>query len=351
MTVVHFWTLARRAALLAGLWLPSAVRAETALLLPPSGDPNLQAQQEQGQAALRAALEGQGIQLISREQAVRSLPSDEGRDCVRVDCAPVLLRPAGADFAVAMALWSAGGSAPTRSVFITLVGAQGARFPGSAVIAGDDVVAAVRSALNDARGLQLLGPGPWLKVHGTPEGAEVHVDGAVVGSLPYRAAIEAGLHTLEVRADGHGTLIRSVQVPPNSGRQVDVQVALEARGTGAVAATNASASESELGVGRDTERVRPLWGPLVLGVAGLGVLTADLVLVLADRCEVESEGRCLAGNDTPTGAAVAWGLVGASAIAGAVLWRIFGGHEEPKEARVTLTPAPDGLRMDLHHRF
>jgi hypothetical protein len=98
-------------------------------------------------------------------------------------------------------------------------------------------------------------------------------------------------------------------------------------------------------------RVRPLWGPLVLGVAGLGVLTADLVLVLADRCDVESEGRCLEGNETPTGAAVAWGLVGAGAIAGAVLWRIFGGRDVPIESRVALTPAPDGLRLDLHQRF
>lgn len=324
------------------LALPGVARAETLLLLPAHGDRGLRSVQAQAERVLEQALEAQAVHVLRLEQAIADHPETlKGQDCAAVECAASLLRATGADAAVVLAVWAAPGE-PDRpgSIFLTLIDRADARFPGRVKLAktgSAGVARAVKDALLEARALQLLGPGPWLRVHGDPEGAQVLLNGKLAGTLPYRAAIEPGRHTVEVRSTGYRPEVQSVDVPPNATRQVELQVTLPARGArhGQVSAGAPAVADAEAAAAADPDSSgsRPLVGPLLLGAAGVGLITADLVLVLGSDCEHRnSQGACERGYEVDDALAITWAAIGASAIVSAVLWHILGGDDPPKAA-------------------
>lgn len=331
---------------------PVAFASGAVVLLPAGGDAAFPDERAHAQAALSLALEGQGFRVLAHDAVVH----DDGA-CASVDCAPVLLRAVGADLAAAVAVWGephAGSTRPAQ-VFVTLVDVAGNRYPGAARVSDAAVAAAARTAVLDARALQLLGPGPWLRVRGTPDGAEVRIDDKLVGSLPYRARIDAGRHALEVRADGMRSHVESVNVPPNPGRVVEIDVAL-APGSGA-GARRASAPNAAPATPRDsaessradaTGTTHPIVGPVVLGSVGLAVGVYDLVAVLDTGCtRRDSTGTCLVRRDADAGTGIALGAVSAAALVGAVLWYVLGtedasatGGAHPMTARAGIRFAP-----------
>jgi len=199
------------------------VHAERAVLLPHAGDGGLLDQRERAQRAVAAALREAGFDL----QARTSTPAKtDDRACVQVACAPALLKQLGAEIAVALAVWQSEGGV---EVHVTIVDAAGSHFPGRAVTESNgDPTSAARSALVDAQSLQLLGPGPWVAVNGEPKGAAVWIDGRFVGSVPYRAGVAPGDHTLEVRADGRAAKQLPLRVPLEPTATARVDVALDA---------------------------------------------------------------------------------------------------------------------------
>jgi hypothetical protein len=325
------------------------------------------------QSAVSLALEGQGLRVVEHGDVVHD---DDA--CASIDCASEILRAARADLAAAVAVWGVAGRplAGPSEVFVTLADAHGNRFPGAARVVDGDVAAAARTAVLDARALQLLGPGPWLRVRGAPDGAEVHIDGKLAGSLPYRAHIDAGGHALEVRAPGMRPHARTVDIPPNTTRllDLDITLALDAPGGAASGRSGArhpgesSAEDSNAAVARSAPTSpslregagggtgapvdpaasgpsRPIVGPLVLGGAGaaLGVIVvADL---LADDCtRGEPGGTCTRREDPSIPLAIGLGTASAAAIAGAVLWH-FLGASDPSAAAARGVPATAGARM------
>jgi hypothetical protein len=125
--------------------------------------------------------------------------------------------------AVAIAVWQ-GEDGPQANV--TLIDSLGRKYPGYAIIVGDDAIAAGRAALLEARGLQLLGPGPWIHVRGAPVGASVILDGKPVGVLPYRGSISPGDHELEVRADGYSAKRQPIVIPlePTTTARIELEL-------------------------------------------------------------------------------------------------------------------------------
>ena len=221
------------------LLVASAARADRALLLPHAGEPRLLEQRERAQRAVAAALREAGPEL--RE----SPPAGPARKdaCTQVACAPALLKQLGAELAVALAVWQGEGGS---EVHVTIVDSSGSHFPGRALIAaGGDPAQSARSALLDAQSLRLLGPGPWVAVDGKPAGAAVWIDGRFAGSLPYRAGLAPGDHTLEVRAEGHAAKQLDLRVPLEPTATTRVDVALPAQSEAALAATAAAATAAE----------------------------------------------------------------------------------------------------------
>jgi len=206
-------------------WL-GAVHAQvgSAVLLPARGDDRLPAQREAAQQALSDALSAQGYQVLDHADALARLPEGSVA-CGAVDCAPSMLRALTLNLAAACAVWLSP-EAPEGTVFVTLVDDAGARYPGAHPVHAGDLAVATRAALADARALQMLGPGPWVRIHGQPEGAKVFIDNQLAGTLPYRAAMTAGRYALRVEATGHLSDEQDIDVPLNAGRVVDVEVNL-----------------------------------------------------------------------------------------------------------------------------
>jgi hypothetical protein len=203
----------------------SVARADTAIVLPHAGDTRLGEQRDEAQKSVLATLREQGIKVRFQSFKAARSGSEVTSDCAQVSCAGALLSAAQAELVVAVAVWQGEEAA---QVNVTLVDASGARYPGHASISGNAAGVAARSALLEARSLQLLGPGPWIAVHGEPAGASVWIDGKLMGALPLRAALSPGDHKLEVQATGYAAKVQPVTIPLEPTATARVQVALSA---------------------------------------------------------------------------------------------------------------------------
>ncbi len=326
---------------------PATVRAETAVLLPHRGDDGLVEQRQQAQQVLSQTLAAQGIRVLSVTEAASQISGGgAAAECTTLDCAPALLQASGADSAAVLALWATGSPPVPGTVFVTLVDRRGDRYPGKATIDHGDFAAATKQALLDARALQLLGPGPWLRVHAKPDGAQVVLNGKLVGTTPYRAAVASGRYTLEVRAKGSRSYAQTVDVPPNEARQVEVDVALKPRAGEAAAAGPVGPDAFDLDADTGAEPSRPVVGPLILGGMGVAALTYDVVALAGSGCDHrEPSGACTKKTEINAAPAAIFGVVGVGAIAGAALWYLLGEQEPAGEARVSLAPGPGSLNL------
>jgi hypothetical protein len=276
--------------------LAAAARAhaESAVLLPHAGADTLLEQRERAQRAVVAALREAGFELQARAPAAPKADA-----CTQVACAPALLKQLGAEIAVALAVWQADSGV---EVHVTIVDTAGSHFPGRAVAEGNngDPSTAARSALVDAQSLQLLGPGPWVAVNGEPKGAAVWIDGRFVGSLPYRAGVAPGDHTLEVRADGRAAKQLALRVPLEPTATARVDVALDAAQTplpaspGPDSAADAASLDSATAVPADRIDSEPRSKASPWNYALGGALTAigGALIVIDPVRAAARDGRC-----------------------------------------------------------
>lgn len=204
--------------------LSSAASADTAVVFPHSGDSRLASERETAYRAVLGALREQGFKVRTQTSRAARSTAELSSECGQVTCAAAMLSAASAQLAVAVAVWQAEDS---TQINVTLVDPSGARYPGHAPIAARDVEGAATAALLEARSLQLLGPGPWVLVHGEPAGANVWIDGKRVGSLPFRAALSPGDHALEVQADGYAAKKSDIVIPLEPTSTARIEVALD----------------------------------------------------------------------------------------------------------------------------
>ncbi len=206
----------------ATLVVHSRARAETALILPAGGDAD---------ADKLLAVENAVLSSLRQQGFAVSLHRDLAqtqtmlRQCVDLECTsqlPVAVRPG---LAVAVAAWKGADAAGEPLVVVTLLDASG-RYPAQAQ-AQQDLADAAQRALFQAQSLRLLGPGPWVSIAGAPNGADVIIDGERVGSLPYRGALAAGSHTLEVSAAGYTPHTEALEMPLKATHLTELELRLE----------------------------------------------------------------------------------------------------------------------------
>lgn len=343
--------------LLLTLLTPLRALAETALLLPPSGDDALKPQQQEAQRVLTSALEAQAVRIVTQAEVSERLGGSV-KECRNVDCAQPLLLSSDADVAAAVAIWGSGTPRVPTTVFVTLVDRRGDRFPAKTQIEDKSLASTIKQALLEARALQLLGPGPWLRVRSEPEGARVTIDGNVMGTAPVRAPIQPGRHRLELRFEGYRLHAQTVDIPPSDARQIDVDVELSRREDeeGQVAdasSTAAGASEDARQNAGPAPHTRPIVGPLLLGGAGAALLIYDLTahfVALADGSCLHRQpsGTCTEQHKVNVAPTVVFGVAGAGAIVGAVLWYVLGDRPDREQSSAHLASGLDGLSLRGH---
>jgi hypothetical protein len=323
---------ARCAAAIAGVLcvaagLPDSARAQRVVVGPASeGDVGDDSVRNLAAHALADGLRMQGLTVTEFDEAKKALPRGERCDEA---CAARLLRAVGADLSAAVKLLGDERGTLNRAQ-VSLVDAAGHRFDGTAGVRDGDVRDATTRALLEARSYQLLGPGPWLRIMGTPEGAEVLVDGSVVGKLPYRGSISAGKHSVVVRDAGYSRFEHRLEVPAEDDRKLKIQVALEP------APIEAPAPALELNASARPEPASErshLWlaMPIAMGALGIGLAALTSVRVASgpDRCVAPDDaGRCTARRGVHL-----WPTVGAYALSAGLLgagivWIALGTHEE-----------------------
>lgn len=327
--------------------LASPGLAQKVVLGPASADAGGDAVASVASSALEDALRLQGLTVIRFEEAKRSLPSREGCDEA---CGARLLRAVSADFsAVARVVTNA--STFQSRVVVQLLDSESHRYTGEADVRDGDVRDATTRAVLEARSYQLLGPGPWLRLDGTPEGAEVLLDGSIVGRLPFRAPIAPGEHDIVVRETGYTRMRQTVSVPDDDSRKLEIKVALEPKSVETpVAAVALLPSAADSGDRVDSDKTW-LAAPVAMGVVGVG-LAAALTVRLAsgvDSCvDRDEEDLCTAKRGVRAGPTVAGYTLSALLIGGAITWITLGLSRDASQeqaTRVTLGVSPNHLTV------
>lgn len=318
----------------------SAAAQSVVVVAAPADDARVQ-RSAASRAAVQAlvdALTMQGLRVVDFDAAVRKLA--DARSCQARDCAERLLRERAVDMTAEVALWSDESSDVARAE-VVLTDAERNRYQGAVAVEANDVRGATTRALLEARALQLLGPGPWLRVDGTPDGAEVRIDGRAVGALPYRGTIASGRHALRIAAQGYRPVERTLDVPDGEPGQTKLEVELEPLPI-------ETADASEHGGRRDgdarAEAQSAAWvvWPIALGGAGvvLAATTTARLLSGRDACVgADAAGRCTEERRTNVGASAVYYSLSAALVGTAVVWLVLGadGDEAPLRAGVSPT--------------
>jgi hypothetical protein len=344
-------------ALLAGLCAaPDIARAQGALILPVEADSGLAAHGVSAHEAVERALEAQGVELQSYASA-RERAGGELAECREVTCGAELCKKARAQLVVLVAVHEVeNDDGRLREVQVTLVEPSDARYFGRAPIVRGDSSRAGREALLDARAYQLLGPGPHLRIESEPKGADVVIDDELSGETPYRALIRPGRHTVEVKLQGYKTDTQVIEVVRGAQEPTRLRVTLKERSH----ATGTGKEEIEADIDNATmaapkDDSRPIVGPLILGVIGLGLITYDVVMIAKAGCERHepTPGKtCTETSEVDPAPAIVIGGVGAAALGAGIVWFLLGGDDDDERGvSARIGPRIYPLGAELRAKF
>jgi hypothetical protein len=307
--------------------------AEKVVLGPARADVGGEPVRAAAMSALGDALRLQGLTVILFEDAKTQLP--RGDECDEA-CATRLLRAVSADVSAVVQISGDKEKLPNRAL-VTLRDAQNHRYDGAAQVRDGDVRDATTRAVLEARSYQLLGPGPWLRVSGTPDGADVLIDGNSVGKLPYRASIAPGEHRVTVSEAGYVRFSQAIDVPADDARKVDVKVALEPVPIDAPASAIASDAGSEPRVSTSGDSTWLLL-PIAMGVVGLGWAAAISVRLAAgvDHCVNPDVGmHCMAEQRVRVAPTVVGYAISAALLGTSITWIALGTRDRNEQPQLS----------------
>jgi hypothetical protein len=302
------------------------VQAEQAIILPVGGDGTGKVRYEAAALeTLIGLLASHGGVDVVYPNAWRLRVSPELALCERTECVPRLLSELSAEYAVLLSVWADEGREPQISV--KLMFADGSEYVSTARILEHDVARAVTRVHRDLEERRRVGPGPYLRVTGTPEGAQVLVDGTPEGTVPFLMRVAPGQrYHVRVRLQGYPDHEEEIVGPLEPTGEASIAVAL----------------------GQDTEPdpvADPEGGPIHLPtiVAGgalvvAGFVTALSTLVRLGDCAGTVEHGCDRNVFGPV-AAILVGLGGAAVLGGTaliVLPIVLAGGSSPTGAMLEL---------------
>lgn len=278
---------------------------------------------ENGDDSYSVISHGQAVEIAEADQADRFTKPKGEPDvvkCVSADCAVWFRRVLNSDVAIQLSLFNKVDEKKRLAadrLSVTLVRDAEAHWQGSASIEAGAIEKAIQAAFLEAQAKKRKGVGPWVAVHGTPEGAGVYLDGNLIGRVPMeRQRIEdaSSLHVLSVKHRGYHDDNRTLELRGDISREEVIEVQLDKLGEKPKASASAGPSVFRRWV-----------GPSLLVAAGAGLLAAGLVPLKDRGCVEESPlGGCLREGQVQTGALLAWTVPGALLVASGVTWFIVG---------------------------
>jgi hypothetical protein len=319
--------LATFSLVLAGASFASTARADSASVLAVRESPRVPENvRNAAELAAVAALVQDGVAVRSSADTEAVLTGDPLAECAAIECAGAVAQRVGADFVVVLSVF--GTAEQAASVTVALATADGLSFGGEADITREVPLAqAVTAAIAEARVRQGAGTRGTLRVETTPPGATVHIDGRFRGETPLYRALEPGPHQVVVRAADRVTETH------------DVIITLH--GESALRLTLAPVPPP---APARTRTVRPVLGPLLVGVAGLALLAADGVALASTGCTEQSTGGVCARETSVDALPFAlYAGVGGAALVSAVLWFVLGAHDVVDASE----PTSASLRLDV----
>ncbi len=297
-------------------------------------------------SAMRDALGMQGLRVVAWDEAKSRLPAGEKCEDVAA-CTSNVMTAASAELAAGVVV-SRNAQGAAERVRVALLDTDKRRYDGESEVIDGDVRTATTRALLEARSFQLLGPGPWLRVEGTPEGAEVLLDDRIVGRVPYRATVIPGSHKLRVREAGYTAFEQQLNVPATDDSHVaQIVVALEPAPIAIGNGGDGLRAVSQDGGGSKKNKTW-LVGPIVMG--GLGVVLAGVTTVRiatrVDACVNPDEGlHCTYKRSVNVAPAVIEYSLSAALIGGSIAWIVLGMADDETQPGVSARLGLDGIQL------
>ncbi|MET0385658.1 MAG: PEGA domain-containing protein [Polyangiales bacterium] len=304
---------------------PAQAAEQTVVLGPTAASGFSEADGELARDALADSLRMQGLTVTEGGNPDKHGSRSRGCDPV---CGARLLATTSADLSAWVKL-SKTSAAISGSASVTLLDSAGHRYEGSAEVRDGDVRDATTRAVLEARSYQLLGPGPWLRVIGTPEGAEVTLDGDRVGTVPYRAPIAPGRHEIIVRETGYERLRQTLEVPDDDSRKVEVTTALEPMPLESPQVATPLMPQPEPEPVPNVESSDNTWlaAPVGIGMLGLGLAAAVSVRIATgvDGCvDQDDGGLCTAQRRVRLAPTIGGYALSALLLGGSITWIVLG---------------------------
>lgn len=349
-TGLRRWLCVAALAYLGVAGLASRAAAQKVIVLPESAGQGGDAVSSLAASAMRDALGMQGMRVVGWDEAKSRLAAGEKCDDVAA-CTAKVMKAASAELAAGVVV-SRNAQGAAERVRVALLDSDRRRYDGESEVADGDVRTATTRALLEARSFQLLGPGPWLRVEGTPEGAEVLLDDRIVGRVPYRATVIPGSHKLRVREAGYTAFEQQLNIPATDDSHVaQIVVALE---PAPIAVGNGGDDLRALPHDSGGSKRNNTWlvGPIVAG--GLGVVLAGVTSVrLATRLD-----SCVNPDETPPAPLCTYRrsvnvvptvlayTLSAALIGGSIAWMVIGLTDaDERQAGVSARLGLDGIQL------
>jgi hypothetical protein len=328
--------------------VPSRAAAQKVIVLPEAAGQGGDAVTNLAHSAMRDALGMQGLRVMAWEEAKSRLAPGETCQDVAA-CTPKVMKAASAELAAGVVV-SRNAQGAAERVRVALLDTDKRRYDGESEVEDGDVRTATTRALLEARSFQLLGPGPWLRVEGTPEGAEVLVDDRIVGRVPYRATVIPGTHKLRVREAGYTAFEQQLNVPATDDSHVaQIVVALEPAPIAVGNGGDGLRAVPQDGGSRRRQNSTWLVGPIVVGGLGLvlaGVTTVRLATRIDSCVNPDERGYCTYRRRVNIAPAVIEYTLSAALIGGSIAWVVLGlSDTDERQPGVTARLGLDGIQL------
>jgi hypothetical protein len=182
----------------------------------------------------------------------------------------------------------------------------------------------------------------WLLLRTIPAGAEVELDGALIGRTELKHAILAGPHRIVMQLRGYEIATREVTAV--AGETATVDVTLKPLAT-APPSPDGSGSEQ-----RDEPSSTLRWAPWAVVGAGAAISAVGVTLLVRDEDPRNADGSLrYEHRETTTLGAVTTG-VGVTAIGAGLLWYFLGRDDQPSTG-ASVQAARGGAVLGYTGRF